>query len=161
MSVERQIERSYPYAVAVASIVGWFYLFRWLNLNTQEAKDLFATILNVSAIAAGFLGTAASILLTMGTTPVIKDLKDSGTLSLLYRYVVSAVHHQFALVLLSVILLVLYPKLHYPRLLFWLAVFWGTAATLASMSSYRVIRLFGRVVTADASSGDENQPTKY
>ncbi len=149
MSVDRQLEYSYPYAIALVSIVGWFYLFGWLDLDTHEAKELFTTILNVSAIAAGFLGTAASILLTMSPTPVTKDLKDSGTLSLLYRYVVSAVEHQFGLVLLSVILIVLFPKLHHPRLLFWLAVFWGMAATLASMSSYRVIRLFGRIVTAD------------
>lgn len=40
----------------------------WLNLSGKEAKDLFGAILNVSAIAAGFLGAAAPILLTMGAT---------------------------------------------------------------------------------------------
>ncbi|HEY6371835.1 MAG TPA: hypothetical protein VIX37_14740 [Candidatus Sulfotelmatobacter sp.] len=74
MSVRRNIEHWYPYAVALASAPAWFYLFRWLNLSGQEAKDLFTIILNVSAIAAGFLGTAASILLTMGSARDRTDL---------------------------------------------------------------------------------------
>lgn len=149
MSVGRKVEYYYPCAIAVASVPGWFYLFRWLNLSTQEAKDLFAVILNVSAIAAGFLGTAASILLTMGPTPVIKDLKQSGTLTLLYKYVVSAIWHQFWLVLYSVTLLLLYPKLRDSRALNALAVVWGTSAVLGALSSIRIIRLFGKIITAD------------
>ena len=149
MSVGRKIEYWYPYAGALGSAPAWFYLFRWLNLSTQEAKDLFAIILNVSAIAAGFLGTAASILLTMGSTPVIKDLKQSGTLVLLYKYVVSAIWHQFWLVLFSVTLLLLYPKLHGPRVLTVLVLVWGVSATLASLSSIRIIHLFGKIITED------------
>ena len=149
MSVGRKIEHWYPYAVAVASAPVWFYLLRWLNLSTQEAKDLFAIILNVSAIAAGFLGTAASILLTMGSTPVIKDLKQSGTLVLLYKYVVSAIWHQFWLVLFSVTLLLLYPKLHGPRILTVLALAWGMSTVLAALSSIRIIHLFGKIITED------------
>ncbi len=149
MSLGRKIEHWYPYAVAVASLPAWFYLFRWLNFTTQEAKELFAIILNVSAIAAGFLGTAASILLTMGTTPVIKDLKQSGTLLLLYKYVVSAIWHQFWLVLFSVTLLLLYPKLKSPRVLTALAVTWGASTVLAALSSIRIIQLFGNIITAD------------
>ena len=149
MSVGRRIEYWYPYAAALGSAPAWFCLFRWLNLSAQEAKDLFAIILNVSAIAAGFLGTAASILLTMGSTPVIKDLKQSGTLVLLYKYVVSAIWHQFWLVLFSVTLLLLYPKLHGPRVLTVLALAWGVSATLASLSSIRIIHLFGKIITED------------
>jgi hypothetical protein len=121
----------------------------WLNLSSQEAKDLFAVILNVSAIAAGFLGTAASILLTMGSTPVIKDLKQSGTLVLLYKYVVSAIWHQFWLVFFSVALLLLYPKLHSPRVLSVLAIVWGMSTILAASSSIRIIQIFGKIITAD------------
>ena len=149
MSVGRKIERWYPYAAAAASAPAWFYLFRWLNLSTQEAKELFAIILNVSAIAAGFLGTAASILLAMGSTPVIKDLKQSGTLLLLYKYVVSAIWHQFWLVFFCVTLLLLYPKLHSPRVLTVLAVAWGMSTSLAALSSIRIIQLFGTIITAD------------
>ena len=149
MSVRRNIERWYPYAAASASAPAWFYLFRWLNLSGQEAKDLFTIILNVSAIAAGFLGTAASILLTMGSTPIIKDLKQSGTLVLLYKYVVDAIWHQFWLVFLSVALLLLYPKLHSPRIITALAVVWGISTVLAALSSIRIIHLFGKIITTD------------
>jgi hypothetical protein len=149
MSAGRKIERSYPFALAVVSIPGWFYLFRWLNLSTQEAKDLFGAILNVSAIAAGFLGTAASILLTMGSAAVMKDLQQSGTLVLLNRYIISAIRHQFLLVLFSVSLLLLYPKIHGPHVLMSLAIAWGFLVALAALSSFRIIQLFGQVLTAE------------
>jgi hypothetical protein len=149
MSAQRKIEQWYPYAAAAVSAPAWFYLFRWLNLSTHEAKDLFSVVLNVSAIAAGFLGTAASILLTMGATPVIKDLKGAGTMRLLYRYVISAIWHQFWLVFLSVGLLMLYPKLSHPRLLTVLAVAWGISTSLAVLSNIRIIRLFGKIITAE------------
>lgn len=149
MLAQRKIERWYPYAVAAVSVPAWFYLFRWRSLTTQEAKELFAIILNVSAIAAGFLGTAASILLTMGSTPVIKDLKQSGTLVLLYKYVVSAIWHQFWLVLFSVTLLLLYPELHSARVLTALAAVWGASTVLAASSSSRIIQLFGKIITAN------------
>jgi len=145
----RKIERPYPYVLALVSIPGWYYLFRWLNLSTQEAKDLFAAILNVSAIAAGFLGTAASVLLAMGSVPVMKDLKQSGALVLLNTYIISAIRHQFWLVSFSVSLLLLYPKIHSPRLLTSLAVTWGVSLALAALSSFRIIHLFGKIITAD------------
>lgn len=149
MSVRRKLESFYPYAAAVASGPAWFYGFSWLNLTTQEAKDLFTVILNVSAIAAGFLGTAASILLTMGATPIIRDLKQSGALVLLYKYVISAIWHQFWLVLYSVSMLLIYPKLHYPFSLTLLAVAWGMSTVLAALSSIRIVHLFGKIITAD------------
>jgi len=149
VTLRRKIEQWHPYVIAVGSVPGWFYLFRWLNLSTQEAKDLFAIILNVAAIAAGFLGTAASILLTMGPTAVIKDLKQSGALVLLYRYVISAVRHQFWLVFFSVTLLVLYPRINSSRALTILAVGWGASTVLAGLSSLRIIQLFGKIITAE------------
>jgi hypothetical protein len=149
VSGRRKIERWYPYGIAILSAPGWLYLFHWLNLTIQEAKDLFASVLNISAIAAGFLGTAASILLTMGATPVIKDLKQSGTLVLLYKYVLSAIWHQLWLVVFSVSLLVLFPKIQSPRILIALAVVWGSSSILAALSSVRIIHLFGKIITAD------------
>ena len=149
MAAGRKIERSYPYVLAVISLPAWINLFRWLNLTTQEAKDLFGAILNVSAIAAGFLGTAATILLTMGSTPVMRDLEQSDSLTLLNRYIISAIRHQFSLVLYSVTLLLLYPKLHGPRVLMILAVAWGVLVALAGLSSFRIIQLFGRIITSD------------
>lgn len=149
MSIGRKIEHWFPYGLAVASAPAWFYLLGWLSLTTQEAKELFAIIVNVSAIAAGFLGTAASILLTMGSTPVIKDLRQSGALVLLYKYVIAAIWHQFWLVLLSVTLLLLYPKLHNPRIVMALAIVWGVSTVLAALSSIRIVQLFGRIITAD------------
>jgi hypothetical protein len=149
VSARRKVEEWYPYAGAAASTPAWFYFFRWLNLSTQEAKDLFSIVLNVSAIAAGFLGTAASILLAMGVTPVTRDLKQSGTMPLLYKYVISAIWHQFWLVFLSVGLLLVYPKLQHPRLLTVLALAWGISSSLALFSSIRIIRLFGQIITSD------------
>lgn len=149
MSLGRKIERSYPYTLALVSAPGWFYLARWLNLSTQEAKDLFAAILNVSAIAAGFLGTAASVLLGMGSVAAMKDLKQSGALVLLNSYIISAIRHQFWLILFSVSLLLLYPKIHSPRLLMTLVVTWGVSAVLAALSSFRIVHLFGKIITAD------------
>lgn len=149
MAAGQKIERAYPLALALVSIPGWFYLFRWLNLSSQEAKDLFGAILNVSAIAAGFLGTAASILLTMGAAAVMKDLEQSGALALLNRYIISAIRHQFLLILFSVSLLLLYPKIHGPYVLMILGVSWGFLVALAALSSFRIIQLFGRIITAD------------
>lgn len=150
MSWGRKVEKWYPYTVAALSALGWYYLFKWLNLTKQEAKELFITILNVSAIAAGFLGTAASILLTMNSgSSVIKDLQQSGSLKLLYSYVISAIRHQFWLVLFSVILLLIYPRLDSPKILNALGMAWGVSAVLAGISSVRIIQLFGRIVTAD------------
>jgi hypothetical protein len=149
LSLGRKIEVSYPYAIAALSAPGWFYALRWLDLSTQEAKDLFSVILNVSAIAAGFLGTAASVLLTIGPAAVIRDLKESGSLGLLYQYVIAAIRHQFGLVLFSATLLVLYPKLHSPRILYCLAVTWGVFTVLAALSSFRIIQLFGKIITAE------------
>jgi hypothetical protein len=149
MSVDRKIEQAYPYVLALVSAPGWICLFHWLNLSTQEAKDLFLAILNVSAIAAGFLGTAASVLLAMDSVAVMKDLKQSGALVLLNRYIISAIRHQFWLVLFSVSLLLLYPKIYSPHILMALAVAWGISAVLAASSSFRIIHLFGKIITAD------------
>jgi hypothetical protein len=152
--VKRTTERWYPLicGLPIGALVG-YAVFRYVVASNDEVKDLFTVVLNVSAIVAGFLGTALSVLLTIENRPVIKDLKDAGCYFPLLSYLLSAIKWSFLLVLLSTCGLLIYPRFS-SRMQELSLLGWFIVATVTSLACWRVIRLFTEVVKADGKKND-------
>ena len=101
MPNQLQIERWGPL------IFGAFVAIAWLLANGQIdgyiAKELLGALLSSAAIAAGFLATALSILLPMAGTQVGQQLRKSGYLPDLYKYLRRAIFSCLGLAVASIL----------------------------------------------------------
>jgi len=140
-------ESVYPYVlgVLVGTVFGW-YAFRgqWTN---QGLSQLFATILNVSAIGTGFLGTALSVLYSIENKPVVRDLAQAGVWRAMLRYTMAAIRWSFAVAILSGVGFFLLDRLDQK---FYGAILgiWALVTFVATFLCIRVIHLFSRIISA-------------
>jgi hypothetical protein len=95
MLTRLQIEKWGPTIVGLTVMAGWW--LSDLKIESSFAKELLSALLSASAIAAGFLATALSILLPVASMEVGKKLRRSGYLPYLYRYLREAVYSCLAL----------------------------------------------------------------
>lgn len=95
------IERYGPAFLAVVVILGTWW--RGGYLPVEVAKELLAALLSASAISAGFMTTALSVLLPMGGTAIGQRLKRRGKLGFLFGYLRSAIYSCIALSAVCVI----------------------------------------------------------
>lgn len=101
MSLHAQLERHGPLVAAAALGVAWWGLGG--PLPVFVAKELLGALLMAAAIAAGFMTTALSILLPVGSTAIGRQLRRRGKLSALFGYARSAIYACLALALVSVV----------------------------------------------------------
>jgi hypothetical protein len=146
--VTRTIEKWYPVAcgLPIGAAIG-YAVFHFRFVTDSDVKDVFTVVLNVSAIVAGFLGTALSVLLTIENRPVIKDLKDAGCYVPLLTYLLSAVRWSFILVVLSTCGLAIFTRIGTHSKAAFL-VTWFAVSGVTLLASWRVVQLFGQVVQA-------------
>ncbi len=80
----------------------------WEMSFPQSTKDMFQAVINISAIAVGFLATAYSFILALDTNrPVIAFLKDADVYDLMIKYLMSAIRFSFLTTIVAVIWLLL------------------------------------------------------
>src|SRR5689334_7217941 len=127
-----KIEQLYPYAGGVFGAVVFvkFYYLRY-GLTEEQAKDLFSAVLNLSAIVAGFIGAAISILYTMEGKEVIRDLVDLNKWPVLLGYLVAALKWSFFLAVLSAMGTLFYQHLNSFHRSTAIAIWSGMTATAA------------------------------
>lgn len=96
----RNIEEWGPTIVAVAASVCW-YLFD-KQIPSLFAKELLAAIISAAAVGAGFLTTALSILMSLGSTAVGRQLKRRQRTKGLYNYLRSSIYSCLVVVVVCV-----------------------------------------------------------
>jgi hypothetical protein len=142
------IEQLYPTAgaVVVCALVIAFGVGATL---TKEIHEEFTAILNVSAIAVGFLGLTMSILLTIDKHWIMQRSRESTAYSLLVEYMISATFHAFVLALMSAgALLAAVAEFHWWQS-YALALFWGWCA-MTVLDLLRVFRVLSAIMRAVA-----------
>lgn len=142
----RKAERCYPeiggaFSALALGVLLWL---GWVDIP-GTAKDLLQAVLNVSAIAIGFLATAKSILVSLEGKEAIDRVKEFGNYDTLLEYMASAINVSFVVAIVSAFGLLCdfsEPRpWHLP-----LAVTWVFFAVMGTLSCHRIIGLFGRLL---------------
>jgi hypothetical protein len=148
LSKKPSAEALYPYLLGAAAGASFAWKFALRDKWTVQALDqLFATILNVSAIGTGFLGTALSVLYSIEAKPVVRDLTQAGVWTAMLRYTMAAIRWSFAVAVLSAVGLFALSRInpnHYGAAL----TIWSFAVFTATFLCVRVIHLFSRILSA-------------
>lgn len=145
----KRIEAWWPHVVAgIAALVTFVLLLIYRDWKPPEAsKEVLAAVINVSAIAVGFLAASKSILLSMENGITARRLKALNQWHPLVRYLLDAAKVSFYLAAFSTILLVVDLKQDsWPRVC--LITVWAFLVVAATGLCYRVIHLFGITLTA-------------
>lgn len=151
-----RIERNYAWflglvAGAIAGLVLPFCLTR-PPIPAEAASSLFSAVISVAAIAVGFLITVKSILFTIDDKPIIKTLKRTYAYEQLMKYIIGATYWSFLLSGISVFMLFL--DLKCPGPLNWVSfAIWTSFVVGGAASCFRVIRVFGKIMTASDQNG--------
>lgn len=102
------VERFAPFALAVMAAGAWFCLGG--TVSEAHGSQLLSALLSAAAISAGFLATALSVLLPMGSTELGRRLHAKGLLVYVHRYLRSAIFGCMLLAALCVVLFFLLPR---------------------------------------------------
>jgi hypothetical protein len=96
----------YPiFGGAIAAVVYGCW-FRTVPLPTTTS-EIFAAVINVSAISVGFLATVKSILVSMRDRPALENFVKSGYYKRTIKYLVSAILLSFMVAILTAVFLFL------------------------------------------------------
>jgi len=87
-------ERAYPYVVAIAVGLVSFFWDGWSILTSRQSAKTLDYIFAVSAVALGFWGTAATLLLAVEEKSFVRKLKKGPHFRLLVGYIFSAITWQ-------------------------------------------------------------------
>lgn len=141
-------ESAYPYVLGIAmgAVFSWKVALsgQW---TSQVLTQLFGTVLNVSAIGTGFLGTALSVLYSIETKPVVRDLTQAGVWSAMLRYTMAAIRWSFGVAILSAVELFALDRINPNHYGVALSV-WSFIVFIATFLCVRVIHLFSRILSA-------------
>ena len=143
-------EQWYPIGIAVGSgAVTAFCTLRWRWTPPATVKDLFPSIVNVAAIAIGFLAAAQAILFSIEQKKIIQQLKDAEYFDFVVDYMSTAIAWSFALALFtSVAMLIDWEKqAGYPQKMIAAALsLWVALLVVTVLSYFRVVRVFSRLL---------------
>ena len=89
------VERFAPGVLSLLCGLLWFLYEK--AIPASFSKELLAAILSAAAICAGFLTTALTIVMSLGTTAVGRRLARRGRLKYLFQYLKSAIHSSLLL----------------------------------------------------------------
>lgn len=137
-------ERAYPYVLGV--IVGVIYYYCRSRLPAaRNPTDLLAALVNVSAIAVGFLATAQSVLLSIEGRTVMKRLKEQGYDKRLFGYLSTSISLGFVLAVVSALALIV--DFDVPARWHQVAVAaWAALVVMSLMTWFRIARLFAKIL---------------
>jgi hypothetical protein len=141
-----RLETHYPWLCALL-LGGLYFAFFRGHPIPESYKDVLAAMVNISAIAAGFLTTSKSILFSIDTTRSVGQLKDAKLYNRLLDYLFSAIIWSFIVAAASTVLLLIDWKTPKPWHCHVFGV-WLMVVVLASFLNYRVIHIFGLLLRA-------------
>jgi hypothetical protein len=142
-------EKRYPVVAAALVAAIYYYADPRLQLPPPP-RDLMAVVVSVSAIAIGFLATAKAILFTIQDRTVIKYFKDSARYTILVDYLMWAIYWSFLSAGLSTLALFFdLTKLNWWAIRVGMTV-WVFLAAIATLSYFRVLRIFGLILRSQA-----------
>ena len=144
-------ERWYPALGGLIAATTYFFAFRDVPLP-KASKEILGGVVNVSAIAVGFLATAQSIIVSLGGKRMVRMLRQSGHLSALGSYLTHAIASAFMLAVLSVAMLVLdldQPSNLNPLAISSIVAVWVMTATASVLACFRVLRLLADILPAE------------
>ncbi len=138
------IEKCYPFITGVIAGLAYFLLKDHLNIF-GSIKELLGAVINICAIAVGFLATTKSIMLSLGQNRIIQQLKNTDKYYTLIQYIMSAINLSFLTALLSAGLLFIdFSKVQqYTPYIFppWIFITIWTV-----MACYRITRIFFKIL---------------
>ena len=117
------------------------------ELPDETRKELLSATISVSAILAGFLGTAKAILMALPQDGLPKKLRDSGYITDLAHYLAEALHANLGLCVVSIGGFL--PLSEFCPIAF--AALWAGLAALAVASFWRVSRIMLVILQLDPS----------
>ncbi len=85
--MNRNVERSYPYAAAVTAAVGCYYG----GLNFPKGQDVLSASITIGAIFTGFLATSKSLAISIDT-PAMNELRKTRFFDLMVQYLREAIY---------------------------------------------------------------------
>ena len=143
--MSRRLENAYP--LILAFIAGTIY-FIWFRRTTVPVlfKELLSSVVSISAISAGFLATAKSILFSMEKKRILQQLGNESRLyELLIQYLMSAITWSF----LSAIISGFYMLFDWTKQEAWHSYLFGAWIVMVVLTSalcFRVIHILGRML---------------
>lgn len=102
-TTDRRFEQWYPVAGSLTVLLAAVILREKLPVFGTTTQQLFASTVDVGAIAAGFLGTAKAMLLSFKGTSAGKFIEDSGLGELLSSYLRAGAWAAFGLAAVSLL----------------------------------------------------------
>lgn len=132
-------ERWYPYVAAALGAVVWYRLGQPFP---SDAKEFLAAALSFAAILVGFLATAQAILMALPSDSVIAQIKSSGYIDDLVRYMREAF---YGLVIFAVLNLTGF-FFELSKLPLWFKGVWVVLAVLSLFVFQRVTEIIVRIM---------------
>jgi len=150
-------ERSYPYVFATAVGLLSFVWDGWSILTAQQSAKTLDNIFTVSAVALGFWGTAATLLLAVEEKSFVRKLKKGPHFRLLVGYIFSAITWQ-AVVMGMTLAIVAFSKsiiqnAYVHRLI---AACWIAGLTAGVLTTFRGYYCLATVLKAASSESGES-----
>jgi len=146
---EAFMERFAPEVISfVFGILAYVILhFGWYVLNVDtKLTEVFTAVVNVCAIAVGFLGTVAAVLISLDGRKAIEAIKAMDLYARLYGYIMKAVGWSFACAVITTVL-ILYQSLKVPSFLhFFFLAAWTFLASASCLSSLLVVTIFSLIL---------------
>lgn len=140
------VERSYPVVGSLIVTLGYLKFHDHFGFVSRPALgNLFTAVVNVSAIAVGFLATAQSILFSLENKRVTQFLKSAGAFNSLIDYMMEAIHISFALAGISAFALLIDLKTPRHWHIYGFAA-WLFFLCLAALDYYRIVSIFTRIL---------------
>jgi len=139
-------ERYYPFAFGVVAAGAYLLLLR-NEPFPDTTKDVLSAIISLASIAVGFLATVKAILVSIEDRPAIVWLRRGSFYKRFRAYTFQAIYASFAIAVVSVAGLLLFPKIERASWAFWVAAGYLAALVWTGASYVRVVSVFRVMLT--------------
>ncbi len=147
-------EDNYPSILSAlwnGGVVLFLYLHKdWIGPTREGVIKLAPSVLNVSAMAVGFLATAETLLLTLSDSSVMKDIRDNGHSSRLFSFFGRAIATSFVTAVFAAFIAAMHLE-HGGALRYLIVVVWSYFGIAALFCYFRSSQMLSYILDAYAS----------
>ncbi len=150
------VERSYPYLFAVAVGSASFIWDGWSVLTARQSAKILDNIFTLSAVALGFWGTAATLLVAVEEKSIVRKLKRGQHFRLLVGYIFAAISWQ-AIVMATTLAGAAFagPIVQRASLHRFFSSWWIAALAAGALTTFRAYYCLSTVLKAASSESGE------
>lgn len=136
-------EKWWPILAGIIATV-LYGVYARTQMPPKSVVNLLSAVVSVAGIAVGFLAAAGAIIISIDSSKVIQDLKETGYYRLFIKYLNAAAGWSFALATVSAIgLLRDFETTHWP----WqLIAVWVFVLSTSTACYFRVMRSFAKIL---------------